>query len=135
LASRAVEFAVCLLTLVCPAFTDCGPISRKVADGSIFASFAPVKHQAESIRVAAIATHAALLTNGALAAKLRLTIRARNALSSVALGKRNSEAANELGVSERGMTKLLASARSKLNARTNTEAAVKAALVNASVFL
>ncbi|MEM1141278.1 MAG: LuxR C-terminal-related transcriptional regulator [Pseudomonadota bacterium] len=94
-----------------------------------------ISSESETIRGAAITMHAALLTNGALAAKFRLTIKERNALSSVALGKRTAEIAGELAVSERALTKLLASARSKLNARTNTEAAVKAALVNALVFL
>ena len=91
--------------------------------------------QGELIRKSALATHAALLTNGVLAAKYRLSVRERDVLSKIALGRRNAEVASELGVSERGLTKLLASARGKMNARTNTEAAVKAALVNALVFL
>lgn len=94
-----------------------------------------IHEQSEFIRSFAVSAHAAMLTNGALAAKIRLTVKERNALSKVALGSRNSDIARQLGVSERSLTKLLASSRSKLNAKTNTEAAVKAALVNALVFL
>lgn len=90
---------------------------------------------AGSIRAAAMATHAAMLTNGTLAARIRLTIRERDALSELALGKRAAEAATNLNVSERAFAKLVASARDKLKARTNAEAVGKAALINALVFL
>jgi len=94
-----------------------------------------VADESENIRGAAIATHAAMLTNGTLAARVRLTLRERDALSQLALGRRASEAARNLNVSERAFAKLVASARRKLKARTNAEAVGKAAMMNALVFL
>lgn len=99
------------------------------------AEAATIADHTEEIRSAAMAMHASLLTNSALASRLRLTLRERNALSATALGKRNTEAARDLGVSERAYAKLLSSARKKLNAQTNAEATTKAALINALVFL
>ncbi len=94
-----------------------------------------VQRGADRIRATAMALHASVLTNGTLAARFRLTIRERDALSALALGKRANEAAAQMKISERAFSKLLASARSKLNARTNAEAVGKAAIVNALVFL
>lgn len=94
-----------------------------------------IAENAETIRTAAMAAHAAMITNGTLAARVRLTVRERDALSALALGKRAAEAARHLNVSERAFAKLLASARSKLRARTNAEAVGKATMMNALVFL
>lgn len=94
-----------------------------------------IADRAETIRSGAMAMHAAILTNGTLAARVRLTVRERNALSALALGKRAADAAKEINVSERAFAKLAASARSKLGARTNSEAVGKAILINALVFL
>ena len=94
-----------------------------------------LKDLAEIIRSAAMAMHAAILTNGTLASRVRLTIRERDALSAIALGKKAADAAADMKISERAFAKLLASARRKFNARTNAEAVGKAALVNALVFL
>lgn len=96
---------------------------------------AEISKHAETIRACAMAAHAAALTNGALAARVRLTLRERDALSALALGQRTAAAAAKLEVSERAFAKLLASARTKLKARTNAEAVGKAALINALVFL
>ncbi|MEM7691222.1 MAG: LuxR C-terminal-related transcriptional regulator, partial [Pseudomonadota bacterium] len=68
-------------------------------------------------------------------AKVRLTMRERDALSALALGQRAAEAANDMHVSERAFAKVIASARTKLHARTNAEAVGKAILINALVFL
>jgi len=94
-----------------------------------------IDEHVEEVRFAGMAMHAASLTNGALAARVRLTVRERNALSALALGERASDAAKNLNVSERAFAKLTAAARQKLNARSNAEAVGKAALINALVFL
>lgn len=94
-----------------------------------------IADEAEAIRSGAMALHASLLTNGTLAARVRLTIRERDALSALALGKRAVDAAQQMNVSERAFAKLTASARAKLHARTNAEAVGKAVLINALVFL
>lgn len=96
---------------------------------------ADIEEQAEAVRAAAMAVHAAVLTNGTLAARVRLTLKERNALSALALGKHARESAKALNVSERAFAKLTASARAKLNAGTNAEAVGKAVLINALVFL
>ena len=94
-----------------------------------------VAAQAENIRSAAMAMHASVLTTGTLAARVRLTVRERDALSAVALGKKAADAAAEMKISERAYAKLLSSSRLKFNAKTNAEAVCKAVQVNALVFL
>lgn len=96
---------------------------------------ADITARGEEIRAAALTMHACMLTNGILAARYKLTIRERDALCALALGQRASDAAGKMKISERAFAKLLASARTKLNARTNAEAVGKAAIINALVFL
>lgn len=91
--------------------------------------------RSEDIRAAALTMHACMLTNGTLAARYKLTVRERDALCALALGQRASDAAAKMKISERAFAKLLASARTKLNARTNAEAVGKAAILNLLVFL
>ncbi|ABD56311.1 LuxR C-terminal-related transcriptional regulator [Jannaschia sp. CCS1] len=96
---------------------------------------ARIADMAEDIRATAMAMHGAVLTNGTLAARVRLTVRERDAVSALARGDRAADAARSMKISERAFAKLLASARGKLNARTNAEAVGKAAIINALVFL
>ncbi len=93
-----------------------------------------LEQRGEEIRAAAMVTHNCAWSYGALAAEYGLTIRERDALCTLAVGRRTSEAAKLMRMSERAYGYLLINARQKLSARTNAEAIFKATAANILVF-
>lgn len=93
-----------------------------------------IAERGEEIRAAAMVVHNCAWTYGALAAEYGLTIRERDALCALALGRRAAEAAKTMKVSERAFGYLLINARQKLSAGTNAEAICKATAANILVF-
>jgi DNA-binding CsgD family transcriptional regulator len=93
-----------------------------------------IREKGEEIRAAAMVTHSCAWTYGALAAAYGLTITERNALGFLAQGRRISDTAKLMKMSERALGYLLIGARRKLAAKTNAEAVCKAAAANILVF-
>jgi len=93
-----------------------------------------IRTHGDNLRAAAMAMHSCAWSYGALAAEYDLTLRERDALSSLAAGQRTSAAAAELGLSQRALAGTLANARRKMSARTNTEAVAKGIAANALLF-
>ncbi len=91
--------------------------------------------KAPEIRAAGMLLQGYAHTNGALAALADLTVRERDALSALARGCDNKEAATEMKISTRAFSKLVAQARKKLKSKTTGEAIYKASALNALVFL
>lgn len=77
----------------------------------------------------------AAFSYGALAQRVGLTIRERDALALLAEGCAGREAANSMGISERAFAELLKRARTKLRAPTTASSIAKAMALNALVFL
>lgn len=103
-------------------------------DEAVDGAEALIAERGEEIRAAAMVTHNCAWTYGALAAAYGLTIRERDALSFLAQGRRTSETAEIMKMSERALGYLLIGARKKLSAATNAEAVCKAAAANILVF-
>ena len=91
--------------------------------------------KAPDIRAAGMLLHGSASTNGALAALADLSMRERDALSSLARGCSASEASKEMKISSRAFSKLVSQSRKKLRAKTTNEAIYKASALNALVFL
>ena len=72
---------------------------------------------------------------GALAQSADLSVREREALARIAAGETTQAAARSLGTSERALSQVLKSARTKLRADTTAEAVATAMALNALVFL
>ncbi|MCG8589580.1 MAG: LuxR C-terminal-related transcriptional regulator [Proteobacteria bacterium] len=87
------------------------------------------------LRAALMLAHGSVFDFGLLARTLGLTERERDALSLLAVGHERSEVAGALGCGDRSVSKVLQSARSKLDAATNAEAIARALAMNALVFL
>lgn len=93
-----------------------------------------IRDHGDTLRAAAMAMHSCAWSYGALAAGYGLTLRERDALSSIAAGQRTSAAAAELGLSQRALAGTLANAQRKLGAQTNAEAVAKGIAANALLF-
>jgi DNA-binding NarL/FixJ family response regulator len=91
--------------------------------------------KAPEVRAAGMLLQGYAHTNGALAALADLTVRERDALSALARGCENKDAATEMKISPRAFSKLVAQARKKLKSKTTGEAIYKASALNALVFL
>ena len=88
-----------------------------------------------TLRSALMSTQSSVFARGVLAREADLTVRERDALSLVAQGLTLEQAAEQLGGTVRSLSGHLRSARTKLGARSNTEAVARAMAVNALVFL